>query len=492
MKKIKRRKQRIKKYGFNYSTKDIVLESISIISSVLFISYISKLQGKYMLGLLGLTILLAPFIIFAWMKQTYNIEKFTILTDYLGNIIPIFTQKAKIRYTLGELYEITNGLMKETIGKAIKYMDNTVDDPDLNKNALKIIEEEFPNSRVKSTHKLLLSIETSNSVMYEGVCQNMYEDIEKWIKRVYTFEKDLKNRRNKLLILCVATLLMNSLFVYLYVSNDYFVGFTDMPIYQISTFIFIATILITITIILTKLHGEWLVNDTDFRKDEYIKKQYILYKNGIPKIKIINLLSFLICTAGGVFVYIKGSVLSFVLCMMCGGILLLNPLIRHRVAYRDVNKALTIEFPVWLREISLTLNNLTVLNAIERSLSVVSYPMKKEIKKFLDEAKQDPTSIKAYNDFLSDFDLEDAKSSMKVLYAIQNIGKDDVKARVSNLISRNQEMLDRSETLRNNDSISGIEAIGFIPTAVFSIQMMVSMFAMFGYMMSTISGAIKL
>lgn len=489
---MKTKKQRVTKYGFNYSTKDIIFESISIISTVLLISYISMLQGTYMLALLGLTILLVPFLIRATTKQSYNIKKFTMLTDYLGNIIPIFTQKTKIRYTLQELYEITSGTMKDCIDKAIKYMDNTVDDPDLNKNALKIIEDEFPNSRIISAHKLLLSIEASSSVMYEGVCQNMYEDIEKWIKRVYTFEKDLKNRRNKLLILCVATLLMNSLFVYLYVSNDYFLGFTDMPIYQISTFIFISTILITITIILTKLHGEWLVNDTDFRKDEYIKKQYILYKNGIPKIKIINLLAFLICMAGGVFVYIKGNVLSFVACMAFGTILLLNPLIRHKLAYKNINKALTIEFPVWLREISLTLNNLTVLNAIERSLKVVSYPMRKEIKKFLDEAKQDPTSIKAYNDFLSDFDLEDAKSSMKVLYAIQNIGKDDVKARVSNLINRNQEMLDRSETLRNNDSISGIEAIGFIPTAVFSIQMMISMFAMFGYMMSSISGAINL
>ena len=138
------------------------------------------------------------------------------------------------------------------------------------------------------------------------------------------------------------------------------------------------------------------------------------------------------------------------------------------------------------------MHNLTVLNAIEYSQNIASYPLRKEIRTFLNKAKIDPTSIKPYNEFLEEFDLEDAKSTMKVLYAIQNIGKEDVKNRVSNLIIRNQEMLDKAETIRNNDSIGGIETLGYVPTVLFSFQMLVSMFAMFNYMMETVSRSVTI
>lgn len=489
---IRELKNDISRYGFSYSTKDFLIEMIVIIGIVLFVAYISRLRYRYMLALVLIAMALIPPLIQAWFRQNYNIRRFTMLSDYLSNIIPIFMQKTKIRYTLGELFDITSGLMKDTIGKALDYLDNTVDDPDLNRNALKIIEDEFPNSRVKSAHKLILSIEASNSLNYEDVCENLYDDIEKWIKRVYTFQKDLKNRRTKLLILCLATLFMNSVFVYFYVANDYFIGFTESPVYQISTLIFIAIILVTITIIMIRLNGEWLINDMTYRKDEELRRKYILYKDGQPKARIVTILVCLICVAGGVYLGIINRIPASFLCFGIALMVFFDSPARYHSAYKSLSKNLTIEFPVWLREISLALNSYTVLNAIENSQNITSYPLRKELRKFLDEAKKDPTSIRPYNEFLSEFDLEDARSSMKVLYAIQNIGKEDVKVRVSNLILRNQEMLDKAESIRNNDSISGIEALGYVPVAVFSGQMLISMFAMFTYMMNLVSGAINL
>lgn len=488
---IKNLKTSINKYGFSYSTKDFIIETLVILAAVLAISYISRLHIEYIMVLVVITIIVIPLLIHAWFSQSYNMKRFQMLTDYLSNIIPIFTQKTKIRYTLGELLDITSGQMREDVIKAIKYLDTTVNDPKLARNALAIIEEDFPNSRVKSVHKLLLTVESQNSLDYEDVCQNMYEDIEKWIKRVYTFQKDLKNRRNKLLILCVATLLMNCMFIFIYMSNESFVGFTDSLVYQLSTLIFVACILITITIVLTKLHGEWLINDTGYKADEILKKQYEIYKAGKKKIKVPEIILIILCLGASVYlVFIK----QYIYIMLPIFILLYTLTKNIRIfknAFNKISKALTIEFPIWLREISLNLGNLTVLNSIENSQNIASYPMRKEIRKFLDEAKKDPTSIKPYNSFLSDFDLEDARSSMKVLYSIQNVGKKDVKQRVSNLIIRNQEMLDKAESLRNNDSISGIEALGYVPTALFSVQMLVSMFSMFGYMMNTIAGSLS-
>ena len=489
---IKNLKTRINKYGFNYSTKDFVIETAIILSIIFALALIARLKTEYILILILVTIATIPFLIYAWFTQNYNIKKFTMLTDYLTNIIPIFTQKTKIRYTLGELYTITSDQMKDTIKKAIDYLDSTVDDPNISRNALKIIEDEFPNSRVKSVHKLLLTIEAQNSTSFNDVCQNMYEDIEKWIKRVYGFQKSLKDRRTKLIILCIMTLLMNSMFVFLYVSNENFIGFTDNTIYQISSLLFITSVLLTITIILVKLHGQWLVNDTDYTNDEYIKRQYIAFKKGKQKLQVVDILAFVMCIAASVYLFIIEKYTYIIVTTLMGIFIITNKKRLFNRAYKTITKAFTIEFPVWLREISLTLGNLTVLNAIEYSQNTASYGMRKELRNFLNETKKDPTSIKPYNEFLEEFDLEDAKSTMKVLYSIQNIGKSDVKERISNLIIRNQEMLDKAETIRNNDSIGSIEALGYVPTLLFSVQMLVSMFTMFNFMMNSIARSVNL
>lgn len=485
-------KTSINKYGFNYRTRDFVFLTVGIILLMFLLSYISRLKAQYILIQLFITMLLLPFLIIAFFNQAYIIKKFTMVSDYLENIIPIFTQKTKIRYTLGELLEINTGEMKTSIKKAIDYLDKTMNDSNASKNALKIIEHDFPNSRIKSVHKLLLSIEAANSVDYEEVCANMYKDIEGWIKRVYTFEKDLKNRRTKLIILCLSTLFLNCIFVYLYVSNEYFVGFVKENVYQISTLLFISSVLIIVTLIMTRLHGEWLVNDLNYLNDEKIKREYQIYKQGKQRISIVDIVIFIICVGCSFLLYFYDLYSFAIVSIIFGLYILIRKRIKYRQAFKTLSKALTIEFPVWLREISLTLNSFTVLNAIEYSQNNASYALRSEIRSFLNEAKKDPTSIKPYMDFLKDFDLEDARSSMKVLYSLQNIGKEDMKDRVSNLIERNQVMLEKSESLRNNDSIGGIEALGYVPTVLFSFHMMICMFAMFSYMMNTIEGAIHL
>lgn len=489
---IKNLKTKINKYGFNYSTKDFLIENLIILSLVFVVAFLSKLQLTYILILILIALLTIPFLIHAWFIQSYNIKKFGMVADYLTNIIPIFTQKTKIRYTLGELYTMTSGQMKEAIKRAIDYLDTTLDDSKASENALRIIEQEFNNSRIKSVHKLLITIEAQNSKDYSEVCANMYEDIENFIKRVYGFQKSLKNRRKKLIILCLVTLFMNSMFVFLYVSNEAFIGFTDNVIYQVSTSIFIASILITITLILTKLHGEWLINDTKYSDDQKLEKAYTIYKKGKQKLGVIDIIFGLLGLACTIYLFVIKQYLFMLLTFVISLLIFFNKTRIFNNAYKTLHKSFTIEFPIWLREISLNLSNLTVLNAVEYSQNMASYPMRKELRDFIDKSKKDPTSIKPYNDFLADFDLEDARSSMKVLYSIQNVGKIDVKNRISNLIIRNQEMLDRAESIRNNDSIGYVEAIGYVPVLLFSGQMLVSMFTMFTFMMDLISRSINL
>ena len=489
---LKHLKEEIHEYGFSYSNTDFLIEAGSIMAFIFIVAYLSQLEYRYIAVLLGFTVILIPLFIYAWFYQNYEINRFRMLVDYLSNIIPIFIQKPKIIHALKEVRELTINRMYTAVDKAILYIEDNKTDVNVYENALKIIEKEFPNSRVKSVHKMMLPIEEDNSKDYHDVLENLYVDVEGWIKRVFNFHSELKNRRNKLLILCGITLLMNCLFVYLYVSNEYFIGFTDNPMYQLSTSVFILCIMMVVAMILTKLHGRWLVNDMTASSEKHLERQYLKVKRGPLKRSIVQYLLCMIIVAYGLYVaIIKNDLKICITLLLIAYIIYKYKDMQYKSAFNSVNKALVIEFPMWLREISLSISNLTVINAIEKSKEISSLPMRDEIDKFLKSIYTDPTSIRPFIAFLDDMHVEDAKSSMKVLYSLQNISGDNIKSQISSLIIRNQEMLEKSESMRNSDSIFFVEALGFLPIIIFSIEMMVSMFLMFGHMMNQLSGVIK-
>lgn len=472
-----------KKQIFNYA-----ILAIAILTGIIAIAYCSYLSFYYLLVVVICSVAIIPFIIKALIKQKRSFEEFEYLCNYLTNIIPVFIQKTKIRFALGELYEICDGSIKKTIEEAINYIDKTKDDPELLKNGLKIIEDKFPNSRVKSVHKFLLSVENTNSQSYKVIADNLNKDIEGWIKRTYSFQKDLKNRQIKILFLCIATLIMNVLFVYVYSSNELFNGFVDDPFYQISTFVFILLVVGIIALLVIKLNGEWLIEDIKINDEKRLKERYRYYKNGRQKLKPLDIIFTIFLDGAGFYFFFINNRFPAYAFWMLSLVLLTQKSRRYKNTKRFIAKQLTLEFPMWLREISLSLGNLTVLNAIESSSSLASYPMRREINHFLQDSKDNPSSIKPYNDFLNEYDIDDVKTSMRVLYAVNNVPKQDMKERVAKLIDRNQDLLAKSEKIRNYDSIGGIEAIGYLPTIVFSFHMMASMIIMLNYMINALGG----
>lgn len=487
---IKNLTNEIHAYGFNYTTKDFIVQTLVILCVTFGVTYISLLHIEYMAFLLAAALIMTPYLIWCWFQQLYSTKRFTMLADYLSNIIPIFMQKAKVRYALSEVRILCSGIMRDKIDEAIDYIDNNTTDTEVLKTALGIIETEFPNSRLKSAHKMMITVENESSLSYQDVCENMFIDIENWVKRVYTFQKDLNDRRNKLLLLCGITLAMNCLFVYLYTTNIYFDGFTDRTLYQASTTVFIGAILITAIMVLTKLNGGWLVNDMSDHDEEKLIKAYEKVQLGKPKTKPADgLLAAIVVIIGGYFLTSKNNIAIALVMFLLAFSLVTQRSRSYKVAYKTINKALTIEFPVWLREVSLSLNNMTVLNSIEKSMEMTSYPMTKELEKFMETVREDPTSIRAFAEFLQDFDLPDAQSSMRVLYSVQNLGRKETKEQIASLILRNQEMLDKAEMIRNEDSISGVEALGYLPIVIFSAQMMVSLVLLFSHMMDKMGAA---
>lgn len=80
---------------------------------------------------------------------------------------------------------------------------------------------------------------------------------------------------------------------------------------------------------------------------------------------------------------------------------------------------------------------------------------------------------------------------MKMLYSLQGLKESEMNKQINSLITRNQDLLAKSEKLRNSDTLSGVEALGFVPVILFMMMLMGSMFLMFAYMMNYLNSAMS-
>ena len=485
--------EEIESYGYKYSFKNFVLQTLLYFGIVAAISIFSKLELVYILILLLIIILAMPFLVRSQFRQMYNVQRYEMVTSYLDNVLPVFKNRPNIPYAWSQVEDLTDGEMSKCIHEAYEYVMNNTSDNKPYETAFEIIESHFPNSRIHAVHKMMLTVVMQNSKNYQNTVDNLFMDTTAWISRTARFQEDLRARRNKLVLLCLITMCANMLFIFVYGTNEVFAPFTDQFAYQLSTTIFLALVLMLMCAFYTKLSGEWLIDDRDIALEKKYEKSFnVLQSNPTKKASTPQIILSVVLIVVGVVTWM----LNYPVLIMFGLIgvaimFLTNNRRYYNLHKKRIRKALEMEFPVWLRDVALNLQNLTVLNAIENSLNICTPILKYYVQEFLEEASKNPTDIRPYNNFLSDFNLPDIRSSMKVLYTMQSLSDDQLGEQVGSLIERNQELLAHSEQLRNEDSVSGLVKYGFAPVVLFMLQMIVSMILMFSFMMTIMNDALS-
>ena len=473
----------INTYGYSYSFQEFIITALLVVIGVSAVAWISQLRNIYLYTIIIVATLSIPFLIYSYFRQLYNTQRFEMVQSYLSNILPIFMQKPKYRYAVDEIRDLSADHMKKTITKAIDYIDTNTDDPDVVKTSMDFIETEYPNSRVKAVHKLMRDIENGNSENYSDICENMFVDVEGWIRRVYNFQKELKGRRTSLLMLCALSVVLNTIFTYMYGTSEVFDGFTDKKMYQICTFIFVLATFFVASLILTKLHGSWLVDDAlDKHEEEKIRNyNYIQTHDGSAKPSDI-VIAFMGIFAGVVMLLFMDNKIGLAV-MAFGAFFAVREKMVLKSKTDSIGKSLMIEFPNWLRGVVLDLNDMTVVSSIEKSMKNCSYMMKKELERFFEMYNEDPTSIRPFSSFLEAYKLEDVQSSMKILYTLQSMSKEEINKQVSSIIQRNQELLAKTEQLQNQESLGTAEMLGYAPMMLLTGQLIMSMVLMFIHIM---------
>ena len=102
-----------------------------------------------------------------------------------------------------------------------------------------------------------------------------------------------------------------------------------------------------------------------------------------------------------------------------------------------MEKELSKYFPDWIREVAINLQNDTVQSAIENSYENSPFILQRPIRKLLLDFEKYPVGIEPYDNLLKEFDLDEIKSSMKMFYSINELGKEQSDQQINSILDRN-------------------------------------------------------
>lgn len=472
-------KTEINGYGFSYSIKDYAVTLLLVIAALVGAGIFYSLKIPFLAVILLSFVIMMPGMITTQFKYIYEQKKFTDAVDYMEYMLYEFKKKPKILYALRAAEDSCTGDIKKRIKKAIDYIENGVYRNNLYKEAFYFIEEGYDCERMAVVHQFLMKIEAEGGE-YQDSLNIILDDIKSWTERTYEFQKEKANIKQKVLITIILSLIMCAILTK--VSAQVY-DITDSMLYQsVTTGLLIAFILL-FAAVQKKLSGSWLIGDATPRKKMF--QQYALALVGdvktlrqkeLPNAIIYAALGLLFLFGGGLFPVISQfKNLGYLLIIFAGFTYFIKPSSDIKAAKNNTIKEINKEFPSWFRNLAINLQKETVHVSIKQSLKDAPLVLKPSLISLIKELDDDPVTMKPYINFLSTFELPDISSAMKMLYSLNEAGQDEVVTQINTLVTRNNQLLEKSERLKNSDSIAITGYLVVLPMVFSLVKMIVDM-----------------
>ena len=472
---IKAMQTQIEGYGFRYSFVDFLKTTLLFSGIIIVVGYFLQMQPFYITALILAVILMMPTMIKNQFKFIYEQRRFSELVMYLEQMAYSFKKDAKILLALKDTAEVTSGKMNELVNNAIWYIENQYSD-NVYEEALQMIENEYPCSRIVQLHKFLCKIEKRG-----GECGNsmdiLIDDIASWAERTFVFQKDRNDLKKKIMISLFISMCICSTTIFM-IPED--INFTTMPLYQWVTLLTLISFVGIFVFTQTKLNGSWLENDAVKDENQILKDYHIarttVMTDALKKAKRGALLGAPIVVIGifqqSIPIIALGGLLSFLLYN--------QPKNKVKIATKHTIREIEKEIPGWCREVALNLQTENVYRAIELTMEDCPIILREPLNQFLWELNNNSGSIVPYNNFLAEFNIPEVNRLMKTLYSLSEFGVQDAESQINKIIVQNNAMLEKAEELKNEDSLAGVGFITLVPMFLGSAKMLVDLFLLIG------------
>lgn len=382
-------------------------------------------------------------------KEKY-LNKFHDVLLYMEQMIYSFKKQPKIRPALSDAQKVSSNRMKEIIEEVIVNIDSKMTDK-IYEESLDIIGKEYDCKRLRSLHEFIIKIEEHGGD-YENHINILLDDIKQWGDRVSLFIKNVERVKRNVIISIFSTLITCGFMSYL-IPTEY--RYTNHPVYQICSTVMILLVMLSYLLVYKRMNIDW-IQEKQMLPDNMIVKYFVLVEKGYMNDKRLSLL--------------------------------------ERISYRKAKRTLENEikkaFPDWIRDVAINLQNQTVQTAIENSYERLAFVLKRPVRKLLVDFEKYPVGIEPYDNFLREFDLDDIKSSVKMFYSINELGKAQSEKQIHSIIDRNNKMTRQAEEMKNSDQIGAATMFTAVPMGVGVVKIMVDMILMIVVFTSSISNVV--
>lgn len=431
----------LKRYGYVFSVKRSILMCGMVVAFALLCGKFFRLERMYLLILCLWCACLFPFFLRNLYRNRYGQRQFVEINSYMEQFLYSFQKSGKILVTLKDVEKLfANGVMHTRIQEAIAYIEDTYDEDYVEKRALAMIEREYPIHHVAMIHRFALQVEEKGGEYGEAI-RLMLDARRMWADRSYELLKEKKRKRTQILISVLVSLLLCSVFVY--VAESVSLSITGFAVVKVVTLLTLLLDLWILYVADRKLSMESMDETYD---EKELLRQYEKVKRSEEK---------------------KHAELG------------------TRIAKKNVSRALQKMFPQWLLEVSLLLQSENVQVAIMESYDEAPVLMKPALRELIQKLQLRPTDMEPYLEFLQEYALPEVQSSMKMLYALSEGTGGNANNQISDIIRRNQLLLDQAQKMKNEDVLGGLYALFLAPQLTGGAKMLVDMGMLFYAMMAT-------
>jgi hypothetical protein len=158
--------------------------------------------------------------------------------------------------------------------------------------------------------------------------------------------------------------------------------------------------------------------------------------------------------------------------------------IKMRTRTHKLKSQIRYQFPIYLRQIQVLLQNNTVVTSIERSLVYAPSLFKDEVAHLAQQLRDNPQDLDPYLDFLSFYELPEIARAMKLLYRYNTVGQADSYHQLNRMIQSTSKWLREERVSRKQSALLVYQWWGIVPllgvTLLFLSVMMNILMTMFG------------
>ncbi|MDO5381762.1 MAG: hypothetical protein Q4F06_03455 [Eubacteriales bacterium] len=462
-------------YGYQFSNKRYYLSFIMMMVLSVGIGFLYGMKIQYIASFFLVGAACVPALMNHNYRANYQRRRFRDVDIYLHQMGYSFMRNPKINASLEDVSDITDGDIKKTVDKAIDelrygYSNNAYE------AALSIISERYGCARMTTLHKFLIDVETRGG-KYKSSLRVIMDDFDMWVGSIYRFDKEISRIKKDTTFGIVISMVLAGITV---IMSNVLAGFSgnginiknDM-VYQIGTFLFVSACFIFYTFMQISYDRDYLHNDRSY---EQMEKDYkLVFQSDVKKSYFLMIppqIILIVVTA--ILFYFKVYLIAIYMLIVIF-VLSLYPYIYRKSLKKKLADDIHICFSEWLRKVALNLENKPLLAAIEDTYSDCPSIMKNSLGEFIKNMEADPSDIKPYYEFLSEFKQMDISATVRTLYSISELDENSRDETINSLIARNNELINAQDKVEFINKTSALRFMEYIPVLFASIKMGVDM-----------------